>query len=112
MAPFTPFLTEYMYQELQKLLPEDQQQESVHLTSFPEANQFPHEKEVERQMERMQTVVNMIRKLRSQQNIPVKIPFKNIIVAHRDEEYRQDIDFLKDYINVALLRKTWFLGRL
>jgi hypothetical protein len=36
MAPFTPFLTEAMYQNLRKCLPEGSAPESVHFCDFPE----------------------------------------------------------------------------
>ena len=38
MAPFTPYLVEYMYLNLRKALPVDQRQDSVHYLLIPEVN--------------------------------------------------------------------------
>lgn len=38
MAPFTPYLVEYMYLNLRKALPADQRQDSVHYLLIPEVN--------------------------------------------------------------------------
>ena len=46
MAPFTPFITEHMYQNLRRALPPDSPQ-SVHWRNFPAAaaSQVPRVKE-------------------------------------------------------------------
>jgi isoleucyl-tRNA synthetase len=36
MAPFTPFITEFMYQNLKLALPESQREDSVHYTLLPD----------------------------------------------------------------------------
>lgn len=42
MAPFVPFLTEHMYQNLRKVLPEQDQLDSVHFAMLPQPRLAKH----------------------------------------------------------------------
>ena len=57
MAPLTPFLTETMYQNLRRCLPESEAPPSVHFLDVPPAEE-PHEgdAQIEASVQRMQTV--------------------------------------------------------
>lgn len=92
MAPFTPFLTERMYLNLKKSVPEDGLQDSVHFCDYPEAAAL-HEgdERIQTSVERMQRVVELGRKIRAQKNIPVKMPIHKLIVVHPDNEFLSDV---------------------
>eukprot|EP00244_Chara_vulgaris_P001916 TRINITY_DN1316_c0_g2_i1.p1 TRINITY_DN1316_c0_g2~~TRINITY_DN1316_c0_g2_i1.p1 ORF type:complete len:407 (-),score=93.48 TRINITY_DN1316_c0_g2_i1:115-1266(-) len=97
MAPFTPFFTECMYQNLRRVLP-DGAEESVHYCSFPEP-QEPADPRIERSVRRMQTVVDLARTIRERHNRPLKTPLKEMIIVHSDEEFLEDITGqLREYV--------------
>ncbi|GBG73958.1 hypothetical protein CBR_g17670 [Chara braunii] len=76
MAPFTPFFTECMYQNLSRVLA-DGAEESVHYCSFPEP-QKPADPRIERSVRRMQTVVDLARTIRERHNRPLKTPLNTL----------------------------------
>lgn len=95
MAPFTPFFCEYLYSNLNLILKD--KRKSIHLFEYPkcESIKMPN---IIRQMKRMQEVIEMIRKLRVQESINLSTPVKEIIICHQDEEFNNDIKYLKNYI--------------
>lgn len=64
MAPFTPFFTEMMYQNLRRCLPPSAPQ-SVHWCDFPEA-QAAHagDEHIQQSVDRMQSVIEHVRLIR------------------------------------------------
>jgi isoleucyl-tRNA synthetase len=92
MAPFTPFLTEAMYQNLSKCLPKDQAPPSVHFCPFP-AQQEAHEGDarIQQSVDRMQNVVELARTIRERRNKPLKFPLKSLVVVHTDLAFLDDI---------------------
>nr|CAG8515218.1 3756_t:CDS:10 [Entrophospora candida] len=76
MASFTPFLTEYMYQNLKIFLPEtdlNNDNRSIHFLTFPEVRNEYFDSEIERSMSRMQTVIELGRIIREKKNISLKV---------------------------------------
>lgn len=72
MAPFTPFFTEQMYQNLRRCLPEGQAPESVHFCDFPAVQQpWKGDDHIQRSVERMQTVIELSRTIRCACTAPV-----------------------------------------
>ncbi|MES2198888.1 MAG: isoleucine--tRNA ligase [Chlamydiota bacterium] len=69
-APFIPFLTEEIYQELRV----DKDPISIHLTDFPVANQKLRDESMERQMSFVQSVVSIGHSLRKENKIKVRQP--------------------------------------
>ncbi|KAJ8912420.1 hypothetical protein NQ315_006086 [Exocentrus adspersus] len=96
MAPFAPFLSENMYQNL-KLLCYDKAG-SVHFTMLPEPNNKLIDVNIERAVMRMQNVIELGRVVRDRKTIPIKYPLPEIIVIHHDVQYIKDIISLQDYI--------------
>ena len=99
MAPFTPFFTEAMYQNLKKALPGDQPA-SVHWCEFPPAEpERPGDRQLEESVDRMQSVIELVRQLRDKHNRPVKTAIKEITVVHADEHFLEDITGrLKEFV--------------
>jgi isoleucyl-tRNA synthetase len=94
MAPFTPFFCEFLYKNLKELgiLPSETLPISIHLFDYP--NVQPDDNNIDKQMTKMQHVIDMIRKLK----LNTSRPIKRVIVCHKEIEWRNDIHFLQDYI--------------
>ncbi|KAJ9517652.1 hypothetical protein QJQ45_025121 [Haematococcus lacustris] len=100
MAPFTPFLTEHMYQNLSKLLPADQALLSVHFCDVPElAEEQAGDAQIQQSVARMQSVVELGRKLRDRNTKPVKLPLSKLVVVHPDAQFLADVQgVLHEYV--------------
>ncbi|KAI8084491.1 isoleucyl-tRNA synthetase [Halteromyces radiatus] len=101
MAPFTPFLTENMYQTLKKFLPTDQHavdDRSVHFLDFPTVREEYFDPEIERSVGRMQAVIDLGRTIRERKTISLKTPLKQLVVIQNDPQYHADIKALESYI--------------
>jgi isoleucyl-tRNA synthetase len=100
-APFVPFLTETMYQKLRVLLPESEQQQSVHLCDYPTVDEFPNDPVVERRMKRLQLVAGMVRSLRSKTKnaTSAKVPLKNVTIVNENNEFIDDVKELERYMS-------------
>jgi len=113
MAPFTPFFTEILYQNLRKLLPPEnvENAESVHYLSFPSPQVglcFPT---IEQSVSRMQKVIELGRLARDRRKKPLKTPLAEMIVHHKNIEFIADIQSLEHYIlkemNVKKIIYKW-----
>ncbi|KAK9430530.1 tRNA synthetases class I-domain-containing protein [Lipomyces doorenjongii] len=101
LAPFTPFLTDNIYQRLRpfipaELLPVDSR--SVHFLEYPVARVDLADEATERAVGRMQRVIELTRTLREKKNISLKVPLKTLVVMHVDPQYLDDIRGLQQYI--------------
>ncbi|XP_042229797.1 isoleucine--tRNA ligase, cytoplasmic-like isoform X2 [Homarus americanus] len=110
MAPFTPFITETMYQNLKRALKPGSlgkgDTSSVHYLMVPQ----PVEKlicpEIEACVNILQSVVELGRYLRDKVNIPVKYPLPEVVVIHKDRKILEDVLRLESYIKEELNVKT------
>ncbi|ORX61636.1 isoleucyl-tRNA synthetase [Hesseltinella vesiculosa] len=101
MAPFTPYLTENMYQTLKKFLPEDasvKDDRSIHFLDFPTVREEYFDPEIERAVGRMQAVIELGRTIRERKTISLKTPLKQLVVIHSDPQYHADVQSLESYI--------------
>ncbi|MCJ1422644.1 isoleucine--tRNA ligase [Sticta canariensis] len=97
LAPFTPFLTDTIYQRLTPFIPESLQPEdsrSVHFASFPEVREDLFDEGIERRVGRMQRVIELGRVSRERKAIGLKQPLKTLIVIHPDKTYLEDVKSL------------------
>jgi isoleucyl-tRNA synthetase len=105
MAPFTPFLSESIYQNLAKVAPGAQQ--SVHLTPYPEADETLRDESLEAAVARMAQVLVLGRNLRENLGIKAKIPLNRMRLIHRDRAVLQALEpfepYVKDELNVREL---------
>ncbi|XP_059621937.1 isoleucine--tRNA ligase, cytoplasmic [Phlebotomus argentipes] len=102
MAPFTPFLTDFMYQKLKELDPEEASNGSVHYQMMPQAKKARIDPKIERSVSRMQSVIELGRILRDRKTIPMKYPLPEIVVIHQNEEFLEDIKALEEFITSEL----------
>ncbi|ONK75972.1 uncharacterized protein A4U43_C03F22490, partial [Asparagus officinalis] len=104
MAPFTPFFTEALYQNLRKAF--HSSEESIHYCSFPSATGKIEER-IEQSVTRMMTVIDLARNIRERHNKPLKTPLKEMIVVHPDAGFLEDIaGKLKEYVMEELNVKS------
>ncbi|XP_076363583.1 isoleucyl-tRNA synthetase [Tachypleus tridentatus] len=101
MGPFTPFLTELMYQNLRHLVADYADREdtgSIHYLPFPQPEEELINRQVERRVTRMQTVVEAGRLVRDRKTLPLKYPLPELVVIHKDADYLEDVKSLEKYI--------------
>ncbi|CAI9785783.1 unnamed protein product [Fraxinus pennsylvanica] len=96
MAPFTPFFTEVLYQNLRKV--GSGTEESIHFCSFPEV-EAKEVNSIEQSVTRMMTIIDLARNIRERHNKPLKTPLKEMVVVHPDVVFLDDIaGKLRDYV--------------
>ncbi|KAL6075343.1 hypothetical protein STEG23_005293, partial [Scotinomys teguina] len=102
MAPYTPFLTELMYQNLKMLIDpvsiRDKDTLSIHYLMLPRVREELIDKKTENAVSRMQSVIELGRVIRDRKTVPIKYPLKEIVVIHQDPEALEDIKSLEKYI--------------
>ncbi|XP_014423441.2 isoleucine--tRNA ligase, cytoplasmic isoform X1 [Camelus ferus] len=102
MAPYTPFLTELMYQNLKLLIDpvsvRDKDTLSIHYLMLPPVREELIDKKTESAVSRMQSVIELGRVIRDRKTIPIKYPLKEIVVIHQDPEALNEIKSLEKYI--------------
>ncbi|XP_022824460.1 isoleucine--tRNA ligase, cytoplasmic [Spodoptera litura] len=108
MAPFTPFLTELMYKTLRQLLP-GSSLESVHFNMISEPKLELVDNDIERAVQRMQSVIELGRVVRDRKTVPIKYPLPEMIVIHRDSTYLDDVKSLEKYVLEELNIKKLYL---
>jgi isoleucyl-tRNA synthetase len=98
MAPFTPFFTEVLYQNMRKI--STNSMESIHYCSFPEEEGKSQGGErIEQSVNRMMTIIDLARNIRERHNKPLKTPLREMVVVHSDVEFLDDITGkLKEYV--------------
>ncbi|AKA71120.1 isoleucine--tRNA ligase [Clostridium scatologenes] len=97
-APFVPFMTEEIYQNLVVNIDKDAV-ESLHLCKWPEYNESFVDKKLEEDMEEAYKVVRLGRSARNSANIKNRQPLSEMLVSSKSlPEYYGDI--IKDELNV------------
>ena len=95
MAPFTPFITEKIYQESYK---GRKKEESIHLYDWPEPEKEKINRELEKKMNTAQEVNETIRALRSEIGRGIRWPVKKIIIETKQEEVEKAVEKLERII--------------
>ncbi len=103
LAPFTPFLAERIYLNLNGISGLESF-ESVHLADFPVLDISAIDRPLEQRMKKAQIITSLVRTMREKASIKVRQPLKRILLAVGDaaarEEYRQVGDIIMEEINV------------
>ncbi|PBK74518.1 hypothetical protein ARMSODRAFT_952170 [Armillaria solidipes] len=105
MSSYTPFLTENIYQSLRTFIPEDPaagDTRSIHFIGFPKIKEEYFDAEIERQVRRMQSVIELTRNIREKNNLSLKTPLRELLVFHPEAQYHADVKPLQDYIQSEL----------
>lgn len=101
MAPFAPFLSEHVFQQL-RALSADAEPESVHLCSYPEAEVDLIQTTLEAAVSRVQNIILLGRQKRNQVKIKTKVPMARLTIIHQDQPMLDEIARLEDYIKAEL----------
>lgn len=104
MAPFTPFLSDAIYQRLRPLFSEETlnkygvDHRCVHFLSYPTVNEELFDEKIEIAVARMQKIIDLGRNIREKKMISLKTPLKELVILHTDKDYINDVESLKKYI--------------
>jgi isoleucyl-tRNA synthetase len=110
-APFMPFTTDAIWQNLRKKAPSPSKEgaregdpESVHLADFPQAREERRNRPLEFRMAAVQRAVSMGRALRSQYNIKIRQPLRmaELVTRNPDEKnaLREMTEIIREELNV------------
>ena len=99
-APFVPFITEEIWQNLKT----DEDKESVHLEDYPVYNEKFHDEKLEFKMATVQKAISMGRSLRNQFNLKNRQPLASVALVTRKAEEKtvlqEMLDSIKEELNV------------
>ena len=93
-APFIPFMTEQIYQNL-VLSVDKSQKESVHICDYPTVNEALSFPDIESDMDSIRKIVMLGRACRNEANIKNRQPLKKLYV-------QSDVTINKDYVYIIL----------
>lgn len=106
MAPIAPYYSDMLYRDLHEVTG-DACAVSVHLASFPVADEALIDKELECRMELAQQLTSMILSLRKKEQIVVKQPLQRVAIPAVDGQLRARIESVQqlilDEVNVKTL---------
>ena len=105
-APVAPFFMDRLYKDL-NVATQKEEFESVHLAYFPKPDSKFVDKELERQMQKAQTISSLVLSLRKKEMIKVRQPLQRIMIPVLDEQQKKEIkavaDLIKSEVNVKEL---------
>ena len=94
IAPISPFFADRLYRDLTF----GQAKTSVHLDSYPVANESVIDKSLEQNMDIVQKICSMALSLRKKEKIGVRQPLQRIAIPVTDSSIKDGIIFLKQII--------------
>lgn len=94
LAPFTPFLTEEIYQNL-KIQGE---KESIHLEQYPQEIKELINTDLEDKMNFIRKVISIARALRASHNIKIRKPISTIYVVTKNKKEQQILSEMQEII--------------
>lgn len=87
MAPFTPFLSESIYQKMREnSLIQEADYISIHMHAYPQCNQDLQQPILEDAVTLMQSVLVLGRQARNDEKVKIKIPLHSLRIIHSDPE--------------------------
>lgn len=101
MAPIAPFFAERLYKDMQ---PEADIEKSVHLTSFPVADNGLIDSELEQKMQLAQKVSSLVLSIRQKEKIKVRQPLQKVMIPVSKTVSKASIlavsDLIRSEVNV------------
>lgn len=97
-APFIPFITETIWQNLKT----SDDAPSVHLSDYPLCNEAWHDEELEFKMATVQKAVSMGRSLRNQFNIKNRQPLASVALVTRNADEKKVLAEMEDSVREEL----------
>ena len=99
IAPFTPFVAERLYRELNEV----DDVASVHLEDWPEAEAGPIDEDLERSMAVARRLTSLGRAARAEAGVKVRQPLARALVFLPNDAPRPPADVVEDELNVDVL---------
>jgi isoleucyl-tRNA synthetase len=103
IAPYTPFVSEFLWRELNKPGP-DKKKPSIHMEEFPNADESLIDSELEESMSLAQRIVSFGRAARNRKNLKVRQPLPGILIniqgINKFEKAREDFPLIMSELNV------------
>ncbi|MFW6158698.1 MAG: isoleucine--tRNA ligase [Planctomycetota bacterium] len=96
IAPVCPFVAERIYQNLVRAT--EDAPESVHLCSYPEADESLIDAELSAQMDAVKDVVSAALGARQAEGLRVRQPLPELIVASKDPAVRQGVERFRSHV--------------
>lgn len=96
-SPIAPFFTERLFIDLNTVTGK-QDTDSVHLTSFPLADESMIDNDLEERMELAQKLSSMVLSLRKRSNIRVRQPLNKIMVPVLDKHFEKQLRAVEELI--------------
>ena len=93
IAPISPFYADRLYRDLT-----GNEDQSVHLAMFPEANSSVIDKKLEERMRLAQTITSLVLSLRRKANLKVRQPLQRIMIPAIDSAQAESIMAMKDLV--------------
>lgn len=107
LMPFTPFLSEHIYQEISPFLIEKPHSVVLNSPAIFTTDISAHSASIECAVDRLKTVLELGKSIRQRKQIPDDHPLSEIVIIHSSSEYLEGIMLLKPYIlsqlNVQML---------
>ena len=97
LAPFTPFLAERIYLNLNGVSGLESF-ESVHLADFPVLDMSAIDRPLEQRMKKAQIITSLVRTMREKASLKVRQPLKRILLAVSDATAREEYELVGDII--------------
>lgn len=105
MAPVSPFMSEWLYRNLNQVTGK-LKDESVHLSEFPKADSGLIDKELEESMQLAQEISSTVLSLRKKENLKVRQPLSKIMIPILNPATRRQIEHVADLIKSEVNIKT------
>jgi isoleucyl-tRNA synthetase len=96
-APIAPFFMDRLYKDLTSASVQVGKN-SVHLSDFPVADETLIDKDLERKMQKAQTISSLVLSLRQREKLKVRQPLQKIMIPVLDEASKKEIEAVADLI--------------
>jgi isoleucyl-tRNA synthetase len=106
LAPFLPFLSEFIYQKIQTscfghLTSNVENLPSVHLKNWPKINKKLINKKLEKKMETVREIVSLVLAQRQKAKIKVRQPLRELQITKSDLKKEEELlELIKEEVNV------------
>lgn len=105
MSSITPFLSEFIYLNLKNGIQSSDSQyyaDSIHFLRIPQYQDSLINEKIETMVGRMQSAIEIGRKIRDQKNKSIKTPLNKVTIVHSDKQAIEDLNTVSQYIKEEL----------
>jgi isoleucyl-tRNA synthetase len=111
MAPFTPFIAEFVYMRIKHALPEMMQLGSIHLHLFDGFNEVSaDEQQLLNDMDHVRTTASLALSIRDEKQLPVKQPLASVVFAAPHDLPQELREIIQSEVNVLSISQVATAG--